>query len=98
LSTPSISAPKFNEQKNIFKAGDGTYLEFEFSNGETLRIDEDHLSLDGGYDFVEKLSVSRPLLDYKSLLKITYDDQLQSTAAMEKNLYSFFEQILEEYR
>ena len=96
LSTPSISEGKFNEQKNIFKAGDETYLEFEFSNGETLRIDEDHLSLDGGYDFVEKLSVSRPLLDYKSLLKITYDDQLQSAAATEKNLYSFFEQILEE--
>lgn len=97
LSTPSISAPKFNEQKNIFKAGYETYLEFEFSNGGTLRIDEDHLSLDGGYDFVEKLSVSRPLLDYKSLLKITYDDQLQSATATEKNLYGFFEKILEYY-
>ncbi len=97
LSTPSISATKFNEQKNIFKVGDETYLEFEFSNNETLRIDDDHLSLEGGYDFVEKLSIPRPLLDYKSLLKITYDQQLQSATATEKNLYSFFEQILEDY-
>ncbi len=96
LSTPSISIDAFREQKNIFKSNDETYLEFEFSNDETLRIDEDHLSLDGSYNFIEKLSVSRPLLDYKSLLQITYEGPPQGLAT-EKNLYSFFDKILEDY-
>jgi AAA15 family ATPase/GTPase len=96
LSTPSISIDAFREQKNIFKSNDETYLEFDFSNDETLRIDEDHLSLDGNYNFIEKLSVLRPLLDYKSLLRITYEEPSQGFAT-EKNLYSFFEKILEGY-
>lgn len=96
LSTPSIFLEAFREQKNIFKNDDETYLEFDFSNDETLRIDEDHLSLDGNYNFIEKLSVSRPLLDYKSLLRITYEEPLQGSNS-QKNLYGFFEKILEDY-
>ena len=98
LATPSIPLDKFNENKNIFQEVNDTYLEFDFSNGETLRIDEDHLSLDGNYNFIEKLSISKPLLDYKSLLKVTYDEQYQNESVAEKkNLFTFFESLLQEY-
>lgn len=98
LATPSIPLDKFNENKNIFQETSDTYLEFDFSNGEILRIDEDHLSLEGNYNFIEKLSISKPLLDYKSLLKVTYDEQYQSASVAEKkNLFTFFESLLQEY-
>ncbi len=92
LAIKSISFEKFNENINIFK-NDDTYLGFEFSNEETLQIDSDHLSLDDDYLFINKLSISRPILDYKSLLSISYSINQEE----KKNLYTFFEKILENY-
>lgn len=93
LTKPTITQEEFDNSRNIFQSGD-TFLEFDFSNAQTLRIDEDHLNLDGDYGFVEKLSVSKPILDYKKLLQISYNEQ---PANDEKNLYNFFEAILQEY-
>ncbi|MEA1955047.1 MAG: hypothetical protein U9N02_00970 [Campylobacterota bacterium] len=92
LSTPTIQNEEFSKEINIFNQDD-TYLEFDFSNDETLRIDSDHLSLDGEYPFIEKLSVSKPIIDYKSLLKISHSVD----SAEKKNLYTFFQIILENY-
>ena len=91
LSTPSISEDTFMENINIFNQND-TYLEFDFSNSETLRIDSDHLSLESDFNFVEKLSVSKPMIEYKDLLKVSFLEENR-----DKNLYSFFEKILENY-
>jgi len=91
LSKPTISEVEFNENINIFKSND-TFLEFDFSNGETLRIDSDHLSLNNDYLFVEKLSVSKPIIEYKDLLKVSFSEENN-----DKNLYKFFEKILENY-
>lgn len=93
LTKPTIARNEFDNSRNIFQSGD-TFLEFDFSNAQTLRIDEDHLSLDGDYMFVEKLSISKPTLDYKKLLQISYSEQSVND---EKNLYSFFEAILQDY-
>ncbi len=97
LAKPEISKFEFDESRNIFVEDGETYLEFDFSNGETLRIDEDHLSLDGAYIFIEKLSVSKPILDYKSLLNITYSQNYQNIQNEKKNLFLFFETLLENY-
>jgi len=92
LAKPTISEDEFIKNINIFKRDD-TYLEFEFSNAESLRIDSDHLSLENQYPFIEKLSISKPIIDYKSLLSITYSKEQEK----EKNLYNFFEKILSQY-
>jgi len=93
LTKPTISENEFDNNTNIFKSYD-TYLKFDFNNGEELQIDRDHLSLGNDYPFVEKLSVSKPLLDYKHLLNVSYT---QTSQIEEKNLFTFFKKILEEY-
>ncbi len=92
LATPTLSEEEFAKNVNIFKKDD-TYLEFEFNNEETLKIDSDHLSLENDFDFISKLSIPRPIMDYKSLLKVSYSTQQEE----KKNLYKFFENILSEY-
>ena len=92
LTKPTISSEEFEKSINIFKQDD-TYLEFEFNNNETLRIDSDHLSLDNQFSFIEKLSIPKPILNYKSLLDISYSIEQEE----KKNLYKFFEIILAQY-
>lgn len=92
LATPTISEEEFAKNVNIFQQDD-TYLQFEFNNEETLKIDSDHLSLENDFDFISKLSIPRPIMDYKSLLKVSYSTQQEE----KKNLYIFFEKILSEY-
>jgi len=93
LAKPIVSDEEFKKSVNIFKQDD-SYLEFEFNNNETLRIDSDHLSLEDDYPFVEKLSITKPILDYKHLLNVSYS---QNSQKEEKNLFAFFKKILEEY-
>jgi len=92
LATPTLSEEEFAKNVNIFKNND-TYLKFEFSNNETLKIDSDHLSLESDFDFIEKLSIPKPIIDYKSLLNISYSINKEE----KKNLYTFFENILSQY-
>jgi len=69
LAKPIISAEEFKKSVNIFKQ-DNSYLEFEFDNNETLRIDNDHLKFDS--KFIKNFSLTNPLLDYKKLLYINF--------------------------
>ena len=110
LITPDVSEVEFNENKNIFMEAGETFLKFNFSNDEELRIDDAHLTLEGEYNFIEKISIPKPILDYKSLLKVTYDEHYNSkhkitdwrsyteTPLLEKkNLYDFFGMLLNDY-
>lgn len=91
LATATISAEEFAKNINIFRS-DNTYLEFDFSNDEpSLRIDSDELSLNNHEPFVKALSVSKPMIEYKQLLKVSYSE------SNNQNLYPFFEKILENY-
>ena len=92
LTKPTIAEEEFAKSINIFKQDD-TYLEFEFDNDETLKIDGDHLSLGSDYDFIKTLSVSKPIIDYKLLLKVSYSTEQEE----KKDLYKFFENILSQY-
>jgi len=93
LATPSIEESEFNTNKNIFNLEHDTYLEFNFNNEETLRIDSDQLNLENNFSFIEKLSIPKPIMDYKSLLKVSYSIEKED----KKNLYKFFEEILSQY-
>jgi len=93
LAKINIDIDEFNENINIFKS-QNTYIEFEFDNDKpSLRIDSDELSLENHDDFVKTLSVSKPMIEYKTLLNISYSINKEG----KKNLYSFFEKILEDY-
>jgi ABC-type lipoprotein export system ATPase subunit len=110
LATPSISEIEFNKNVNIFK-DNNTFLEFDFSNNELLRIDSDHLDLEDNFPYISKLSVTKPIIDYKSLLLLSFEESKQISKGMQfdpvtgflllkdekKNLYSFFEKLLENY-
>lgn len=93
LAKPQIAQNEFEENINIFN-NDNTYLEFNFSNEEMLRIDEDHLNLDALHLFVEKLSITKPILDYKSLLKIHYRT---NSSRSEINIFELFSKLLLDY-
>jgi len=94
LVKPSISQREFDDNKNIFHYEDESYLYFYFSNNEEIRIDSDHLSLENHFPFIKELSIPKPLLDYKSLLKIHYRTNQNNH---EINIYQLFEKLLEDY-
>ena len=109
LSKENIPLVNFNENINIFKNVE-TYIEFTFNNDESIRIDSDHLSLENDYPYISNLSVVNPMLDYKQLLNISYQKNLISKRSgfefdedtgflkeKKKNLYMFFQKILEDY-
>jgi energy-coupling factor transporter ATP-binding protein EcfA2 len=94
LAQKSIPLEKFNENINIFK-NDNTYIEFEFDNDKpSLRIDSDELSLVNHEPFTRTLSVSKPMMDYKSLLKIHYRTNVSSS---EINIFELFAKLLVDY-
>ena len=94
LATPSINQEKFEATKNIFKENREVSLTFEFDNEETLTLSSDALTLGNDYDYVKNLSVFMPMLDYKKLFEVSHT---KSGNEKKKNLYSFFEIILENY-
>jgi energy-coupling factor transporter ATP-binding protein EcfA2 len=94
LAQKSIPLEKFNENINIFK-NDNTYIEFEFdSDNPSLRIDSDELSLVNHEPFTRTVSVSKPMMDYKSLLKIHYRTNVSSS---EINIFELFAKLLVDY-
>jgi hypothetical protein len=91
LTCNSETKPNYGMKSCLYMLRD-LYEKFNFNNNETLRIDNDHLSLGDDFPFIEKLSVTKPILEYKDLLKVSFLEENGN-----KNLYSFFEKILEDY-
>jgi len=79
---------EFKRNKNIFNLNNNSSINFEFDNDEILDINDDSEQMND-LDFINNLSVYMPLLDYKELLKIS--------DIKDKNLYDFFEILLEDY-
>ena len=96
LSKTQISENEFRDNKNIFNLENPTSLNFEFSNGKTpLEINDDNLTVDSEDTFITNLSIFKPILNYQKLLRLSYNEN--SSANEQKNLYTFFEKILEDY-
>lgn len=94
LATPTIDKDKFEATKNRFREDKDVSLTFEFDNQESLTLSSDELNLDDDYDYIKNLSVFMPMIDYKKLFEVSHT---KSITEKKKNLYSFFETILENY-
>ena len=95
LSKTEISKDEFKDNKNIFNIEQPTSLNFKFSNGKSLSIIDDERSIDSSDTFITNLSIFKPILNYQELLKISYIEN--DSINEQKNLYTFFENILEDY-
>ena len=83
---------EFRENKNRFNFDKDSSISFAFDNNEILDINDD-TSTNDELVFINNLSVFMPILNYQNLLKVSYQEKQES----EKNLYDFFETILENY-
>lgn len=94
LARTRIKTSEFLKERNIFKNEDDTYLEFDFNNGDTLRLDEDHLDIEDDYEYIKNLSIFRPILDYKELLNIHYSSEKLDN---EINIYPMLKNLFKNY-
>ncbi|MBL1244272.1 MAG: recombinase RecF [Sulfurimonas sp.] len=94
LATPTIDKEKFEATKNCFREDKDVSLVFEFDNEKTLTLGDLNLSLEDGFDYVKNLSVFMPMIDYKKLFEVSHTKSLDTK---KKDLYPFFETILENY-
>ncbi len=89
-----IGEDEFKSHINIYNQ-DEPYIEFEFNKEEdSLKIDEDHLELEDTHLFVKNLSVFKPMLDYKDLLRIYFATSENHDS---HNLFPLFEELLRKY-
>lgn len=81
----------FDENRNIFNREEEdnfSFVKFNFNNDTELEIN-DGQTQKNSVDFIKNISLVRPMLDYRELLKVVN--------IKEENLYPFFESILDEY-
>lgn len=94
LSNNKLTAKELIENKNSFNNNSDIFIQFEFDNNKSdRRIDEDY-KVDENDLFIQNLSIFKPILNYQKLLQVSYSE---NSIDNEKNLYSFFKTILEEY-
>ncbi len=94
LASDEILENKFEENKNIFNKNSDAYLEFKFDNNEEIIIDKDHLKVNNDYPYVNALSVFRPVLDYKHLLKVHYQTDKKKD---EINIYEMLQELFKDF-
>jgi AAA15 family ATPase/GTPase len=82
------------QSRNIFSESGDIEIEFGFTNGTELTITEDIEVLPDYVDFLKALSVFKPMLDYKKLLKVHYTEK---TGTKRINLYGMFRQLLRDF-
>ena len=92
LAKDYISQEEFQESKNRFTSNN-TELKFELSNGRDIMLDDDHLEI---LDYQRKLSLLKPILDYKSLLKLNYRDSDFYTKSI--NIFPILKELFKNYQ
>jgi ABC-type lipoprotein export system ATPase subunit len=92
ISNQNIS-DEFKKDKNIFNLQKDSSINFEFNNDDTLEITDDS-DINNDLIFINNLSVFMPMLEYKNILDVSYEVKKINDS---KNLYDFFEQLLEDY-
>ncbi|EJF06098.1 recombinational DNA repair ATPase (RecF pathway) [Thiovulum sp. ES] len=91
LGKDEISSQEWKENKNIY-SDTYTSIKLSLSNGNDFILDDDHLEI---ADFQKELSILKPFLDYKSLLKINYRDL--DFHSKKINIYSIVKELFKDY-
>jgi hypothetical protein len=84
----------FDKNLNIFAADKNAEVEFGFNNGKELIITSDLEKMPDHVDFINGLSIFKPMLDYKKLLKVHYAPEVNGDRI---NLYYMFRKLLNDY-
>jgi energy-coupling factor transporter ATP-binding protein EcfA2 len=86
----------FETNKNIFAADsdEGLSVEFTFTDDTQISFEDNEAQIPDNYEFLNGLSIFRPFLDYKRLLKVHYSSD---NGKSKINLYSMFRQLLKDY-
>ncbi|NQU62858.1 MAG: Eco57I restriction-modification methylase domain-containing protein [SAR324 cluster bacterium] len=84
----------FEKNRNIFTEAGEVEVEFGFNNGQELIISADLEDMPDHVGFIKGLSIFKPMLDYKKLLKIHYQPHVNGE---EINLYAMFSELLKDY-
>jgi len=84
----------FDKNRNIFSKDKPVEVEFGFKNGQELIISSDLEEMPDHIDFVSKLSIFKPMLDYKKLLRVHYEHGISGD---EINLYEMLSELLKDY-
>ena len=82
------------KDKNIFAEDGEPQIEFSFSNGKELIIHSDLEELPESASFVKGLTIFRPMLDYKKLLKVHFVSQGNGDSV---NIYSMLKELFDNY-
>jgi len=91
LAQTKVNKEEFGYSKNIFGTQPPS-LVFELDNDQTLIIDENHL--ENNLDYIKALSIFKPMLEYKNLLKIHYQTDKSKE---EINIYEMLRDLFKEY-
>ena len=85
----------FDNNLNIFaQDGETTAVEFGFTNNQELIITADLEEMRDHVDFIKGLSIFKPMLDYKKMLRVHYDTEVNGDKI---NLYYMFRKLLNDY-
>ncbi len=84
----------FDKNLNIFAPDESAEVEFGFNNGKELIITSDLEEMPDHMDFINGLSIFKPMLDYKKLLKVHYAPEVNDSKI---NLYYMFRKLLNNY-
>lgn len=85
----------FDNNLNIFaREGENSVVEFGFTNSQELIITSDLERMPDHIASIKGLSVFKPMLDYKRMLRVHYDSEINGDKI---NLYSMFRKLLSDY-
>jgi len=85
----------FDDNLNIFaQEGETVEVEFGFTNSQELIISSDLEEMPDHVGFIKGLSIFKPMLDYKKMLRVHYAPEINGDRV---NLYSMFRKLLSDY-
>lgn len=85
----------FDDNLNVFApAGETVEVEFGFTNNQELIISSDLEGMPDHIGLIKGLSIFKPMLDYKKMLRVHYDPEINGDRI---NLYSMFRKLLSDY-
>ncbi len=96
LAKNKIEKDYFINESNVF-SDSSSEITYSFTNGRNLKFQSDiegeDLYIYGSFEFLKKLSVFKPMLDYKKLLKVHYTFDEKKTI----NVYKMLQELFKDY-